>query len=87
MDFITLLLSKLDKTYGSSLYNKSLTLQNYLLKYLIEYHLEKDLITFEKIEAQNISSLNPLIRNFIRNCNRDNEKFKNKYLTKNFNII
>ncbi len=55
MEFLNLILSFIEITYGSALYNDTLTLQNSILKFVISYHLEKDLARLEKFESLSVS--------------------------------
>jgi len=86
LKFIDLITNFPNNWYGEPVYNRSLNFYSSLLDFFIRFYLEKDLRCFDKLDAEDLHTYSPLGRQLIRQKNRNNEQFRDKYFNDFFNL-
>ena len=86
LKFIDMITEYPNYTFGQPIYNNSLNFYTYLIDFFCKFYLEKDLQTFEKINAEDIQSYSPTARLRLRNKNIKNSFLRDKYFNDDFNL-
>ena len=86
LKFIDLITECPNNWFGEVIYNRSLDFYTNILDFFIRFYLEKDLRFLDKLESEDISTYNPLVRETVRLRNRNNEGIRYKYFNDMFNL-
>jgi len=87
LKFLDMITETPNYTFGQPIYNNSLNLYTFLLKYFITFYLRKDFLHLEKIDAEDIETYSPIARHYIRENNREEPSIRRKYFNEEFNLV
>ena len=86
LEFIDLITNEPNSNYGTELYEIVLNFFTELINFFNNYYLKKDFSMLDRIDAEDIESVTPIIKYKIYNKNYNEEKLKKKYSSKRFDV-